>query len=162
MNEYSKKIHLKSNEVARGLLEKLGENSKLLIIDNLEPTHEEQKVIDEQTTDFAIDIMKFLAASGIQANYATFAIDKIIDNLSGLKQYIGGTLRGYEDEYLSRAYGVKNDQGKYRKEEITISELMLKLAEIQEATGNNKNDFFNEVAPEMPTDGSVPSTYPKI
>lgn len=152
MTDYSKKIHLKANDVARKILEKLNENKALLIHDNLEPTPEEQRALDEKTMDFGIDMMKMLAMEGVTANYATFSLDKIIDNLGGLKQYIKGSLAAYEDEYLSRSYGIKNEDGKFRKEEITVGDLMLKLAEIQKATGGNKYDFINEVAPEMPKD----------
>lgn len=159
MNEYSKKVHLKANSVARELLEKLNENKAILLQDNLEPTPEEQKVIDEQTADFAIGILQFLASSDVSVNYATFSIDKIIQNLSGLKQFIDGQLRTYEDEYVSRSYGVKNEEGKYRKEVITIADLMIKLDEVRKETGDNRNDFYNEVAPEMPTDDSQPSPY---
>lgn len=161
MNEYSKKVHLKANDVARKLLEKFSEQKDLLIQDNLEPTPEEQRALDEQTTDFALGIMQMLAVEEVKINDATFALDKIMGSINGLKQYIGGQLRVYEDEYLSRSYGVKNDEGKYRKEEVTIGQLVVKLSEVRENTGNNKNDFYNEIAPEMPTDGSIPSPFVK-
>lgn len=162
MTEYSKKIHLKSNDVARKLLSIIDENKELFISDVLEPTPEEQKVIEEKTTDFAINVIKMLSAEDVKVNYATFPIDKIMASLSGLKQFIDGTMARHEDEYLSRSYGVKNEEGKFRKEEITVGQLMLKLSEVQQATGNNKNDFYNEVAPEMPVDtkeGDTPSPY---
>lgn len=159
MNEYSKKIHLQSNAIARELLDKFSEGKDILILDNIDPTPEEQKEIDEQTADFAISIMNFLTEKDVTANYATFAIDKIVDNLNGLKQYIQGTLRSWEDEYLSRSYGIKNGEGKFRKEEITVSGLAIKLDEARKATGDNKYDFLNEVAPEMPSDESVASPY---
>lgn len=149
-SEYSKRIHSKANDVAKKLLVKLSENKEILIPNNMEPTEDEQKKINEDTADFAINIIKFLSDEDVTANYGTFAIDKIIENLTGLKQFINGSLSAYEDEFLSRSYGVKNDEGKYRKEEITIKELVLKLSEIREVTGNNNADFFNEVAPEMP------------
>ncbi|MGV8130843.1 MAG: hypothetical protein ACP5N7_01955 [Candidatus Pacearchaeota archaeon] len=161
MNEYSKKVHLKANDVARKLLQKFSEQKDLLVQDNLEPTPEEQRTLDEQTTDFALGIMQMLAVEEVKINDATFALDKIMGSINGLKQYIGGQLRVYEDEYLSRSYGIKNDEGKYRKEEVTIGQLMVKLSEVRENTGNNKNDFYNEIAPEMPTDGSIPSPFVK-
>lgn len=164
MTEYSKKVHHKANDVARKLMVKLAESRDLLIHDNLEPTKDEQRTLDEQTMDFGIDILKTLAMEGITVNYATFAIDKIMDNLSGLKQYIKGTLGSYEDEYLSRAYGVKNEEGKFRKEELTVGDLMLKLDEMRKATGGNVYDFINEKPPEMPeepVDGAVPSPFVK-
>jgi len=162
LDEYSTKIHLKSNEVARKILEKVNISKDFLISDHLDPTPAEKKEQEEKTIDFGIDIIKFLATEGVTVNYATFGIDKIIDNLTGLKQYINGTLGSYEDEFLSRSYGVKNDAGKYRKEEVTISDLMIKLAEIQKSTGDNQFDFINEVAPELPVDdeqAELPSPF---
>ncbi len=159
MTEYSKQIHTKANLVGRKLIEKFNADKDILLNENIDPTPEEQLVIDEKTTDFAISVMQLLAAEDVLANYATFSIDKIIASLTGLKQFVEGQLRVYEDEYLSRSYGVKNEEGKFRKEAITIGQLMVKLDEIQKATGGNKNDFYNETAPEMPTDGSVPSPF---
>ena len=89
-----------------------------------------------------------LAKDGITANYATFSIDKIIAGLEGLKNFVNGTLRSYEDEYLSRSLGIKNDLGKFRKEEITVGDLMLKLDEVRVATGGKNEDFFNTETPE--------------
>lgn len=153
MNEYSKKIHLQSNEIARGLLDIFAEKKNILINDVLEPTKEEQAKIDEETTDFALGVVDFLTKQGVTVNYATFAIDKLVGSLNGLKQFVDGTMRTWEDEYLSRSYGVKNEDGKFRKEEVTIGQLLVKLNEVREATGD-KETFYNEVAPEMPGDES--------
>lgn len=149
MNQYSKDIHNKSNEIARELLPKLAENVIVLVPDVTED-QEGLKALQEKTLDFGNEIVQYLATKDIPARYATMGIEKLVDALNGLKTFIDGTLTMYEDEYLSRSFGVKNTEGKYRRENATIATIVSKLDEARKSTGDKRWEFFNETAPEMP------------
>ena len=159
MNDYSKKIHEAASEIGKELLPLLLENATT-IIPSPTGTPEERKALEEQTLDFGNKVVQFLATKDIPARYATMGIEKLIDALNGLKTFVNGTLTMYEDEYLSRMFGIKNADGKYRREEATVADLVMKLEEAKQATGNNRADFFNDVAPEMPKpDEAIPSPF---
>lgn len=155
MNDYSKSIHNKANETARDLLVILAEK-KDLFVPMVPESAEEQDKVEADTLDFGNDIVNFLATRDIPKTHLTFSIDKLIDNLTGLKRFVDGTARMYEDEYLSRSLGVKNKDGKYRHEELTLAQLILKLDEVRQATGNKREDFYNDTAPEMPAPTESP------
>lgn len=162
MNQYSKDIHNQSSEIGRDLLVKLSENAEIFCPDVVEENEPEKvKALMEQTLDLSNDIMQYLATKNVTARYASMGIDKLIDSLTGLKKYVDGMLTSYEDEYLSRMYGIKNPEGKYRRESVTVADMILKLEEARQATGNNREDFFNDVAPKFLgiDEGSQPSPY---
>ncbi len=150
MNEYSKNIHNQANEIARELLPKLVEN-QLTIVPDVTEDPESKLALQEKTLDFGNEIVQFLATKDIPARYATMAIEKLVDALTGLKTFVDGTLTMYEDEYLSRMFGVKNPEGKFRRENATIATIVMKLEEAKQLTGNDRGDFFNDTAPAMPT-----------
>lgn len=159
MNKFSKDIHNKANEIGREILAKMAENAGTLVPDVPEGNEDQQK-LQEKALDFGNSIVQYLATKDIPAQYATMAIDKIVDGLTGLKTFVDGTLRMYEDEYLSRSFGIKNEDGKYRREMATISDLVLNLEKVREATGNDRGDFFNDVAPKMPEpEAPIPSPF---
>lgn len=145
MDDYSKKIHSVSSEIAKDLLLMLAENKDIVIVSNLEPTDEEKKAMAESTADFAHVVLNHIATKDIPAGYAAMAVQKIEDSLQALRMFIDGTVNSYKDEYLSRSLGVKNSEGKYRQEVATTGELLIKLNEVREATGGNLEDFFNNV-----------------
>lgn len=161
MTEYSKSIHNKSTEIGRELLTFLLAD-KETFIPSVTETVEEKAALQEKTLDAANKVMAFMATQDIPARYATMGIEKVIDALTGLKSFVDGTLNIYEDEYLSRMFGIKNEDGKFRRDSATIGDIVLKLEEARQATGNNKADFFNEVAPQMPTAPAsvAPTTIP--
>ena len=162
MNEYSKNIHNQANEIARELLPKLVANEFTIIPDVTEDPAD-KAALQEKTLDFGNEVVQYLATKDIPARYATMAIEKLIDALTGLKTFVDGTLTMYEDEYLSRMFGVKNPDGKFRRENATIATIVMKLEEAKQATGNNRADFFNDVAPKMPgmdtPDAAIPSPF---
>ena len=159
MSDYSKKIHNQASEVGRELLSKLVEKQDVFVPEVIEDVEGKQKLM-EATLDFGNDVLQYLATKDIPARYATMGIEKLIDSLSALKTYVDGTLTSYEDEFLSRSFGVKNDQGKFRRENITVAQMVMKLEEVRQSTGNNRADFFNDVAPEMPIpDAPIESPY---
>lgn len=149
MTEYSKSIHNKSSEIGRALLPFLLADKEIFVPDVMD-TLEEKAALQEKTLDAANKVMAFMATQDIPARYATMGIEKLIDALTGLKSFVDGTLNIYEDEYMSRMFGIKNEEGKYRRDSATIGDIVLKLEEARQATGNNKAEFFNEVAPQMP------------
>jgi len=84
-----------------------------------------------------------LSDSTIPADYATMCIEKISESLVGLSSFIKGTIATHEDEMVSRIYGKKNHEGKFRREFVTVKDILLKLNEVREETGGNKDEFFN-------------------
>ena len=127
MDDYSKKIHDVSNEIAKDLLVMLSENRDTIVITNLEPTEEEIKKINEDTADFATMVVEYIATKDIPAGYASMAVQKLEDALQKLRMHIDGTVNSYKDEYLSRSLGIKNSEGKFRQEVATIGQLLVKL-----------------------------------
>lgn len=149
LSNYSKEIILKSNEISREILQMICDNKEIFINDILEPTEEESVKKEEQITVLANDIVKMMAEKGVKANFASRSVENIIEGFTGLKAFVDGTLRNWEDEYVSRSFGIKNSEGKFRREEITISDLLVKLNEIRESTGNNMYDFYNDSSKEQ-------------
>jgi hypothetical protein len=145
MDDYSKKIHNVSNEIAKDLLVMLAENKDTIVIANLEPTEDEAKKINEDTTDFATLVVEYVATKDIPAGYASMAVQKLEDALQRLRIHIDGTVNTYKDEYLSRSLGVKNEDGKFRQEAATIGQLLVKLNDVREETGGNLEDFYNNL-----------------
>lgn len=162
MNEYSKNIHNQASEIGRELLEKLLANKEVIVPDVIDEQEGKAK-LQEETLDFGNEIVQYLATKDIPARYATMGIEKLIDALTGLKTFVDGTLTMYEDELLSRVLGVKNDDGKYRRENASVAQIVLKLEEIKQSTGNDRGDFFNDVAPAMPSNpeqqDAIPSPF---
>lgn len=159
MNEYSKSIHNRGAEIGREIAVKIADHLDTFI-PNVTESQEEKLKLQEATLDFGNEIMQHLATKDIPARYATMGIEKMIDALTGLKSFVDGTLNMYEDEYVSRMFGVKNEDGKYRREAATIGDIVLKLEEAKNATGNRREDFFNEIAPVMPKDPEVAEVVP--
>src|ERR1035437_9245370 len=131
-NNYSKEIHTKSVAIARELIPLLLEDAETFVPDFIE-TQEQKDALQEKTLDAANKIMSFMATKDIPARYATMSIEKLMDALTGLKTFIDGTLNMYEDEYLSRTYGKKDEKGKYRREMVTIGDMVLKLEEARQS-----------------------------
>ena len=146
-SDFSKKIHNKSSQIAHDLLTMLLEDKETFVPQYLE-NPEQKAELSEKTLDVANKVLKYMATQDIPARYATMSIDKIIDALTGLKSFVDGSLNMYEDEYLSRMYGVKDEKGKYRRDMASMATLVSKLEEARQSTGNNRADFFNETAPE--------------
>lgn len=142
--DFNAPIEITSTGLAKLILERFNDSKEDLIYRLDTQTPEEKKVAEEKATDFAIGIMQAIAATDLPADYAALPIEKLIAILSVLKNYINGSARQAEDEFLSRTYGVKHPvTGKYRKDLITLGALMMKVDEARKATGDNPDDFFN-------------------
>ena len=155
LNDYSKGIILKGNEVAREVLRKVAENADIFISDNLEPTDEERLELETKMAVLGNEIVKMMTEKGIKLHFATRSVESIVEGFDGLSKFVGGTIRNWEDEYISRAYGAKNPEGKFRREEMLLGDFLIKLNEVREATGGNSSDFYNDTPPE----GSEVSPY---
>lgn len=149
--DYTKIIHEEARNISHEILDLLSSHKETFIPDQLEEDPEKLHQQEVDNADFGLKIIALLATKKIPADYATLAIDKVVQNLAGLKAFVDGTINSHHDEFMSRAYGKKNWEGKYRREEVTVGEVLLKLDEIRKATGDKKEDYFNEVAPEMPS-----------
>ncbi len=149
--DYNALIHTEARGISHEILDLLSEKKETFVPDQLT---EDPEILQQQEIDnaqFGEQIMLILAQKNIPADYATLAIDKIVQNLAGLKAYIDGTINQHHDEFMSRSYGKRNWEGKFRREEVTVGDVLLKLDEARKATGDKKEDYFNEVAPQMPS-----------
>ncbi len=152
--DFNTPIQKTSAELSLKVVEKINEYKDVLIFEEkAEMSAEEKRVFEEKSTDFAIEVMKLISESDLPMDYCTHPIDKIIVVLNTLKGFIGGTVRQYETEFMSRALEVKSpENGKYRKEQATVGQLLLKLNEVREKQGNNEEDYFNKTAQLSTTD----------
>jgi hypothetical protein len=149
--DFKAPIEKTSTKLAKDILGKVMEYQDDLIFDMTTRTPELNREADEKIADLSIAIVQMIAATDLPADYIEYPIEKIMAILSGLKISLTGNLRQNEDEVMSRFYGVKNSEtGKYRKELITVGDLMMKLKEVREATGDDPSDYFNDEVPEMP------------
>jgi len=146
---YTKIIHTEAMLIAHEILDLLAQNKVTFIADQTEEDPAKLAAQEEANADFGIKIVNLLATKNIPSDYASMAIEKIVQNLAGLKAYVDGTINQYHDEFMSRSYAKKNWEGKYRREEVTVGDILLKLDEVRKATGDNRADYFNEVAPEI-------------
>ncbi len=136
-------IETTSVELAKVVLSKLTENFDDLVYKNVGLTDEEKKKYEQKGTDFSISVLNIMSLTDIPADYATRSIDKLLEALESVKQYITGTIVKYDDEILSRLFEVKSPvTGTYMRDVATLGTIMLKLKEIREKTGNNMSDYF--------------------
>lgn len=149
--DYTTLFHTESRYIAHELLDLIAQAKEDFIPDMLATDPVELRRQEEANADFGIKVLQLLATKNIPSDYATMCIDKIIQNLTGLKAFINGSISSNEHEYLSRAFGKKDYKGKFRREEATVGDLLLKVNEIREATGGNKQDYFEDEIPETPS-----------
>lgn len=141
--DYTRIFHDEARALAQDVIEKFAEKKDVLISDVLEKDTEKNKAQEEINVDFGLSVIKILSDSKLPADYASMVFDKIIDEITGLKQFVTGTIASHEMEITSRFYGKKNYKGKFRKEEATVGDIILKLQEIREQTGGELNDYFD-------------------
>ena len=143
ISNYTEEIHNKSSEIAKDILAIILEEKDVFVPKYI-TSQEDKNKLEEKTLDAANKVLQYIATKDIPARYATMSLDKLSDAMIGLKTFIDGSLNMYEDELLSRTYGVKDDRGKYRRDLVTMAGMVMKLDEVRQATGNNRGDFFNE------------------
>lgn len=143
--DYNTPVEKTATEIAQFTAALLGEKAGALIIENHEKLDPEAKrAFEENSNDFAIEIMKHIATTDIPVDYASHAITKIITVLEILQKYIQGTIRQNKHEIISRVIGVRDPgSDKYTAEAATVGQLMLKLDEIRTSQGSNMSDYFN-------------------
>jgi len=84
-----------------------------------------------------------MSATDIPADYATRSLDKLIQVLTNVKNYIDGTVVKYDDEILSRLFGAKSPvTGTYMRDVATLGAIMLALEKTRKDTGGKLEDYF--------------------
>lgn len=132
-----------SVQLAQIVLNKLSESFEELVYPNVGLSEEDKKYREEVGTDFSISILRIMATTDIPADYATRGIDKLIEALQNVKNYIEGTIIKYDDEILSRYFGEKSPvTGTYMRDVATLGTIMLKLDKIRQETGGKDEDYF--------------------
>ncbi len=147
-HDFNAPIAKTTAEIAKVLIHELSSNADLLVIDAKTP--EEEKLKDEQATDFAIRFMRIISSTDIPADYASYSIEKIQVILSQLKKYVDGMVDQTKREILSRYIGARSPRtGTFTYDVATLGEFMMALDRIRKETGNNDDDFFvKETLPE--------------
>lgn len=117
-----------------------------VIIENLDKVDPIRKAaFIEKSTDMAIEVMKEISKSDVPHPYATRCIDKLIVVLESLKQYIEGTITQTMDEFVARSLGSRDpENNKFTKQQASVGNLILKLEEVRQTTGNDKFDYFTK------------------
>lgn len=146
--EYSNKIHELSEKLAVTVIEKMNSNKDSFVA-KYDANDLEKKQHVEKMADISHELMSEISNLNLPNNWATFGIEKIIEELNSIKTFINGTVTAYKDELLSRTVGVKNGDGKYRIEDASIGEILIKLADIREKTGGKASDYFNNLPEEL-------------
>jgi|SRR6187551_351945 len=142
-HDYKTPIEKTSVENARIILQNFMENFDVFVYPDRELTPEETAAIDEKATDFSISVLSLISATDIPADYASYALDKIMAGMSGIKRYIDGSIRQMNDEILSRTLEAKNPEtNTYAKDCATLGQMMLKLKEVRDSQGNKPEDYF--------------------
>lgn len=143
MDKFSEEINLKKTKIAKRIIEKMHENVDKLFIEKYPLTKEDADKLTENSTDIGIDILKIIAEEEMSIGWISTPFDEVINVLTILKQFVAGSINSNEDEIMSRLLGHKDERGKYRKEQATVSDVMLALNELREKTGGNINEFIN-------------------
>lgn len=129
--------------LAKTILLKLENNFDNLVYENAGLTEKQKRNYEEKGTDFSIEVLNLLASTDIPADYSTRSIDKLIEALSSVKNYVEGTISKYNDEILSRTFESKNPvTNTYMRDCATLGTIMLKLDEIRNKTGGRMEDYF--------------------
>lgn len=154
--DFNTPVERTATELAKMILAKLDEAKDFIVIENYEKADPVTKAaFIEKSTDFSIDVLKAISLSDIPYPYATKAVDKVIQVLESLKQYIDGTINQSRHELASRLLGVRSpDNNKFTEELSTYGNVMLKLEELRTSQGNDMNDYFT--VPQAPAPEATP------
>lgn len=150
--DFNPAVEKTSVSLAKVILNEMNSKADQLLfeIDSKESA-EVKKKHDEDFTDFMISIIKITSATDIPVGYATWPLERLIGTLTILKNQIGGTVRGTEDEILSRLYAVRSPKtGKFAQDCATFGTVLSKLNELRESTGNKQEDYFTIAEQETP------------
>jgi hypothetical protein len=146
---YNGPIDKTSIELAKIILGKLNDSKDFIFLPDFEKADPIAKAaFIEKSTDNSIEIMQEIAKSDIPYPYATRCIEKIINTLDVLKQYVQGTLEQNADEIMARTLQARDpENNRFVHQQSTVGNLLLKLNEAREATGNDKYDYFKRPEP---------------
>ena len=141
--DFQEPVEETATNLSKIILQRFVDNKEDLVFKMTGRTPEMDAELTEKATDFAIGIAQLVATTDLPADYATYPIEKLITMLTMTKNYIDGSIRQIEDEYVSRSYGVKSPKtDKYARDCITLGELYLRLEDVREKTGGNPDDYF--------------------
>lgn len=150
--DFNPAVEKTSVELAKVILNEMNTNAdKLLFEIDTNESADVKKKHDEDFTDFMISIIKITSATDIPVGYATWPLERLIGTLTILKNQIDGTVRGTEDEILSRLYAVRSPKtGKFAQDCATFGTVLSKLNELREQTGNKQDDYFTVAEEQTP------------
>jgi hypothetical protein len=142
--QYEIDIHNKTNDLVVVLAEMFAKYKDNLGIAPT-ATDEERKKQVEVMTDMSIELMNKLSKTDLQWTQVALAFKKFENIVTTTARYVMGTLDQWDNEATSRLYGVKDENGKFRKEEVSVAKLAAILADAREKTGNDINDYINDL-----------------
>ena len=143
MDEATKKRNDNSQELLFTIFDLISQNIKELGTIKVASSKEEADELDGKYRTALNNVVEGVAVLPYTIDELKFAVNALEMVVSSINKSIVGTIEGNEIEILSRIYGKKNDAGKFDKYSASISDIVLKLKEIREQTGNNLMDFYS-------------------
>ena len=141
-NTFKQTVKETSGELLVKLIEILYENRETLKTGD-EPTEEQAKALEEVMTDAGIKFINSAGETKMPWTNVDLVFMRLEDIVKTFSMFVTGTLDQWDNEAVSRMYGIKNADGKFRKEEITIGELAQLLEKSRVDSGNVKEDYYN-------------------
>lgn len=128
--------------IVKNVLNLINENidnlSNLKVTDDVD----EQKKLDDDYRNALNKVVEEVALMPYTIDDLKYGLNVMDTVVKMISKAVLGTIEGNEVEILSRIYGAKNEQGKFDKYSASISDIVLKLKEVRENTGNNLMDYY--------------------
>lgn len=128
--------------IVKNVLNLINENidnlSNLKVTDDVD----EQKKLDDDYRNALNKVVEEVAIMPYTIDDLKYGLNVMDTVVKMISKAVLGTIEGNEVEILSRIYGAKNEQGKFDKYSASISDIVLKLKEVRENTGNNLMDYY--------------------
>lgn len=153
----TEKIQSTSKELAKMLVTKVYDNKEWILripSEDIKLTPEEIKVVNEQFNQFTIEVLQLIASIDIESGYASSCCDLVLSCFENIKKTIDGKISDAKVELVDRMVGVKSPlDDTYIAHFATYKDILLKLQQARESTGNNPEDHLTtksrEVKPEV-------------
>lgn len=140
---YTVDIQDKTNTLLLELISLINENKEKVLVPP-EATAEDKMAIEEAMTDMSLAFIDTLSKSDLQWTQVSIIFKKFENILANMGRFVEGTLSQWDNEAVSRMYGVRDSvSDKFRKEEVTVGQLAMILKESREKTGGDVKDYIN-------------------
>ena len=144
--ELTAKIHSTSKELAKMMLTKVYDNKQWIIrtpSEDIKLTKEEVAHINEQFSQFTVEVLQLIASIDIESGYASSCCDLVISCFENIKKTIDGRILDSKRELVDRYIGVRSPlDNTYLSDFATYKDILVKLQEARNSTGNDPEDYI--------------------